>query len=129
MPLLDKLAILDIAERGFKTREVPVPEWGAGITVKIRELSTEQFQKLGLDMGGAAESMRVSKALDYTYDVVVWSVLGPDGKPMFEEGDQKTLREKGKAASFYAGLSHIANEVYDLSGLTTEEEESDEGPN
>jgi len=129
MPLLDKSAILDIAERGFKTREVLVPEWGKGITVRIRELSTEQFQKLGLDMGGAAESVRVSKALDYTYDVVVWSVIDEGGELAFSPGDQKILREKGKAASFYAGLSRIANEVYDLSELTGEDEEEDEGPN
>ena len=127
MPLLNRAAILDIAERGFKTQEVPVPEWGTGITVKIRELSTEQFQKLGLDMGAAADSARVSKALDYTYDVVVWATLGTDGEPLFAEGDQKVLREKGKTASFYAGLTRIANEVYDLSGLTGKDE--DESPN
>jgi hypothetical protein len=129
MPLLGKDAIMDIAEQGFKTRDVPVPEWGKGVEVRVRELSTDQFQRVGLDMSGATGQAQVNKALDVTYDVVVWCVIDEDGEPVFEEGAQATLRERGKRASFYAGLTRIANAVYDLSGLGAEEENGDESPN
>ena len=128
MPLLGKDAILDIAEQGFKTKVVPVPEWGKGVEVRIREMSTEQFQQFGLNMSSATGQAQVTRALDATYDVVVQCVVDEDNEQVFSEGDQATLRERGKRASFYAGLSRIANEVYDLSGLSTEEEEG-EGPN
>jgi hypothetical protein len=129
MPLLGKAAIFDIAEQGFKMDVVAVPEWGAGIEVRVRELSAEEFQKVGLDMSGAEGEAQVNKALDYTYDVVVWCLVDDKGEPVFENGAQTTLRERGKRASFYAGLARIANAVYDLSGLTTDEEEEDEDPN
>jgi len=126
MPL-DKAAIFDIAEQGFRTRVVPVPEWGKGVTVRIRELSAEQFQKVGMDMGSTEGRAQVSRALDITYDVVVWCVVDDEGKPVFAEGDQKALKERGKTGSFYSGLASVANAVYDLSGLGKEDE--DESPN
>jgi hypothetical protein len=129
MPLLDKAAIFDIAEQGFKMTAVAVPEWGVGVEVRVRELSAEEFQRVGLDMSGAEGQAQVSRALDYTYDVVVWCVVDDKGQRVFEDGDKKALREKGKRASFYAGLARIANAVYDLSGLTSDEEEEDESPN
>ena len=128
MPL-DKAAIFDIAEQGFKTDAVSVPEWGKGVEVRVRELSADQFQQVGLDMSGSEGSAAVNKALDYTYDVVVWCVVDANGERVFEDKDKAELKKRGKRASFYAGLARIANAVYDLSGLTSDEEEEDEDPN
>jgi len=129
MPLLDKGAIFDIAEQGFKMTVVPVPEWGAGYEVRVRELSAEEFQKVGLDMSGSEGQAQVTRALDFTYDVVAWCVVDDKGQRVFEDADRKALREKGKRASFYAGLARIANAVYELSGLTSGEGEEEEAPN
>jgi len=126
MPLLDKAAIFDIAEQGFKMAVVAVPEWGKGVEVRVRELSAEEFQRVGLDMNQAEGREAVSQALDYTYDVVVWCCVDDKGEPVFENKDKATLRKRGKRASFYAGLASIANAVYDLSGLTGDEDEEGE---
>ena len=130
MPLLGKEAIFDIAEQGFKMDVIAVPEWGKGVEVRVRELSAEEFQRVGLDMNQAEGQAAVSRALDYTYDVVVWCCVDESGAQVFENKDKADLRKKGKRASFYAGLARIANAVYDLSGLTSnEEEEEAESPN
>jgi hypothetical protein len=127
MPLLDKGAIFDIAEQGFKMEVVTVPEWGKGYEVRVRELSAEEFQQVGLDMSAREGAAAVNRALDYNYDVVVWCVVDDKGQRVFQDGDKEALREKGKRASFYAGLARIANAVLELSGLTSDEEE--EAPN
>ena len=62
-------------------------------------------------------------------DVVVWCVVDDKGVRVFDDKDKADLRKRGRRASFYAGLARIANEVYDLSGLTMEEGEEQEVPN
>jgi len=122
MPLLDKLAIFDIAEQGFKAKEIPVPGWGTGVTVRVRELSEAQFRQVGGEMGGQEGTAAVTRAMDYVYDVAVWCIIDENGERVFADADLPELRKKAKTASFYQGLSVIANAVFALSGLTTEEE-------
>ena len=125
---MDKSAFLAIAERGFKTATVAVPEWSTAteepITVKVRELSADEFKKVGQEMGGREGQEAVNRAMDYVYDVVVWCTLGDDDEQVFSEGDQAELKKAAKTSTFYQGLARIANEVFSLSGLGEEEEES-----
>lgn len=124
MPL-DRGAIFDIAESGFKTTEIPVPSWGKEISVHIRELSSEEFRRIVRESGGATPTEAMARAMGYIYDVAVWCVVDDKGKNVFQPGDQSELEKKGKTASFVQGLIEIMNEVFELSGMTeaTEEDE------
>jgi len=126
MPLLNKAAILDIAEQGFNMTEVAVPEWGKGVSVKARELSASEFQKVNGEMGAREGKAAIEQALDYVYDVAVWCILNEDGSQMFEQGDQKVLRQKARTSTFYQGLVRIMNAVLELSGMITEQGEETE---
>ena len=124
MPLLDRGAILDIAEQGYKTTAVDVPEWGTNLQVRVRELSAEEYQQVSgemMDQEGAEATVR---AMRYIYDVVVWCAIDDEGAPLFDEpGDKAQLIERGKTSTFYQGLGRVANAALALSGLTTEDDE------
>lgn len=126
MSLLDKAAIFDIAEQGFKMAEVPVPEWGAGVSVRVRELSEPEFRQVGGEMGGKEGTAAVTRAMDYVYDVAVWCVVDEEGQPVFEKKDRAELRKRAKTATFYQGLAVISNAVFELSGLTSDDEEEED---
>lgn len=126
MALLNKDAIFDIAAQGFKTRDVAVPEWGRGMTVRVRELSEAEFRKVGGEMGATEGAGQVERAMDYTYDVVAWCAQDDNGEPLFEPADVPKLKQAAKTATFYNGLMRLANAVFDLSGLV-ETGDEDEG--
>ena len=131
MPLLNKDAIFDIAEQGFKTAEIPVPSWG-GVTARVRELSEAQFRKVSSEMGGLSGqgAAATERAMEYFYDVPVWCLIDESGNRVFEDKEKVELKKRSKTSTFYQGLVEISNAVLELSGLTeTEEEDKDDAKN
>lgn len=89
MSILSKAMILAAVD--LKTQDIEVPEWGG--TVRVAAMSGKARDEFYAQQGDG----KVAYSL-FSARVLVATVVGEDGQPLFEEADIELLRAKSQAA-------------------------------
>lgn len=115
---LSRDAILTVEDR--KTSEVEVPEWGG--TVRIRELSAAEVERMGFGVATPDGKTDLRRAEGLMVRVIAWGVIDEDGKQLFTKRDVEALGQKSHRAA-----DRVADAIMKLTGLSEEEEETKNG--
>lgn len=89
MPILSKAEILEAAD--LETKDVEVAEWGG--TVRVAVMSGRERDEFYARQGEGKMPYSLFSA-----SVLVATVVGEDGKPLFAVEDIEPLRQKSQAA-------------------------------
>ena len=95
MPLLNRNQILNAHD--LKTEDVPVPEWMAGGTVRVRGLSAAERVKIAQRSMNADGQVDNQQALDLLVLIPVLCCVDEAGQPLFGEQDIEALGQKDGA--------------------------------
>ncbi|MCH2040281.1 MAG: hypothetical protein MK185_06570 [Saccharospirillaceae bacterium] len=96
-----------------KTAVVPVPEWGKGLEITVRELSLRERDKVQevTDEKGGAYSL---------VSPVVMGCLDDEGGQLFQESDVETLMDNGVGP-----IERLYDEIMVLSGVELKKVDGD----
>lgn len=97
--------------KDIKTEVVQVPEWGGAVKVKgLNGTQRNEYEQSLIDMNGKNVKMNMKNAVA---KLVALTVVGEDGKRLFEQADVEALGQKSGAA-----LNRIYEVAMRLSGLS-----------
>ncbi|MBK8916377.1 MAG: hypothetical protein IPM64_17570 [Phycisphaerales bacterium] len=89
---LSRAAIL--AAQDLKTEEIPVPEWGEGATITIRELTAGQRDECGNAFAEFKDAGQVAQAKAFRDRLLAYTLVDDNGDPMFALGELGLLMAK-----------------------------------
>lgn len=100
------------------TADVPVPEWGAGQSVRVRGLRSRER----IEWAKALDTAKAAGGPDPAALLVAMAAIDTDGKAIFQKQDVDALTEiRGDV------IANISDKVLELSGLTEAAEVEAEG--
>lgn len=117
-------AQVQVTVQGIHTEPLEVPEWGG--TILIRELTTEEVTKLGVETVGITgtvtrETLPVEAIVSMLPQLVAWAAVDEELHPLF------TLREVERmSARNLDVIQRIAEKTLEISGLTENVDEDGE---
>jgi hypothetical protein len=103
----------DIFSRKPQLTELAVPEWGG--SVWVRPITVEEQGKLGDLTRKYGDASRTVQFRECTIPLILWTVLDPDGIPLFTKDDVPALMNSPAAP-----ILRIQDFVLKFSGLTEE---------
>lgn len=90
-------------------------ELPGGGTVLVRELTGEEYEKLGFSMMDASGKVDARKARGQNTNMILWATLTDSGERMFTKNDEAQVN-----ALAHTVRAAIAGKILELSGLSKE---------
>lgn len=112
--ILDRAGLLAaLSDTRHATRDVPVPEFGDGAVVRVREMSGALRARLEAAIASSRAGTGDARALErVTVQILAYCIVGSDGRPMLREEDARQLMTRSPRAAY-----RLRDAVFAISAL------------